>query len=89
MFDFCRVRSLCVSGLAVAGAALAPLVSFAQGETTTPITLDSNITGIDIVGGMDGVGAMLGDALVYGIGLAAAIWGVCKCWTMIRRGFGR
>lgn len=72
---------LCRAGAAVSALAL-PVVAFAQEAGN--ITLDSNISGIDITSGLTGLGSTLASIIIAGLGIAIAVWGIMLGWKKLK-----
>lgn len=70
-----------LSGSALLSALALPGLVFAEGGT---ITLDSNISGIDIASGLSGLGQQLSVVIIAGLGIAIACWGIMLGWKKLR-----
>ena len=70
-----------LSGSALLSALAVPALVFAEGGT---ITLDSNISGIDIASGLSGLGQTLSTIIIAGLGIAIACWGIMLGWKKLR-----
>lgn len=66
---------LCALALSV------PASAFAEGGS---ITIDSNLSSIDVAGAIGTLGATLATGIIAALGLAIGCWGVMLLWKKVR-----
>ncbi|MDO4628573.1 MAG: hypothetical protein Q4C70_05275 [Planctomycetia bacterium] len=76
------LKKLMLGGVATCGAVLAPLSVFAQ--ESGKITIDSNLSGIDVAGALSDMGGTLATGIIAALALAIGCWGVMLLWKKIK-----
>lgn len=75
------MKKIVTSAMAGVTALALPVMAFAEGGT---ITLDSNISGIDITSGITSLGSTLSTIIIAGLGIAIAVWGIMLGWKKLK-----
>lgn len=79
-----KIKMICAAVAVAVGAVLAPVAAFAEGSSSSTVSIPQEFTQFDFTSIVSTLASMLIPGIACALGLAGGIWGISLLWRKFR-----